>query len=448
MKLKALLYLDDEFSKDIKPVLLEEDVEVFDLYHGENILEEISKGYLDILFFSCSCKFCTDDSGPTIKKIKKLDPRIEIICVGTRENDAQAIEAIKCGATACLGTPLDMEKIREIVIRTKEHDRHRKEIFKIESALQEKYVFADMVSKNPEMLDIFMMIKRIAPYFRTMLIEGDTGTGKEVLARAVHKLSPTSREPFIVCNCSGLVENLIESELFGHVKGAFTGAVSNKEGLFEAAGNGTIFLDETGHMPLSFQPHLLRVLQDGEFRRVGSARSMKAGCKIIAATNVDLAEEVKKGNFREDLFFRLSVVTINIPPLRERKEDIPLLSRFFLDRLNKKIGKNIRGITMDVKRIFMSYDWPGNIRELENIIERAVLVTTVNFIRSQDLPTYLSGQTKERGPSILPLEEMEKNHIQQVLTAAGGNKSNAASLLRISRRALSRKLDKYGLGQK
>ncbi|MBI4681701.1 MAG: sigma-54-dependent Fis family transcriptional regulator [Nitrospirae bacterium] len=448
MKLKALLYLDEDFSEKIKPVLHEEDVEVFDLYHGENLLDEISRGYLDILFFSCSCKFCNDDVTPTIKKIKQLDPRIEIICVGTREDDAQAIEAIKCGATACIGTPFDLEQIREIVIRTGEHDRHRKEILKIETALQEKYIFADMVSKNPEVLDIFTMIKRIAPYYRTMLIQGDTGTGKEVLAKAVHKLSPAPNEPFIVCNCSGLVENLIESELFGHVKGAFTGAVSNKEGLFEAAGNGTIFLDEIGHMPLSFQPHLLRILQDGEFRRVGSTKSMKAGCKIIAATNVDLAEEVKKGNFREDLFFRLSVVTINIPPLRERKEDIPLLSRFFLDRLNKKINKNIRGITMDVKRIFMSYNWPGNIRELENVIERAILVTTVNFIRSQDLPSYFSGQTKERGPSILPLDEMERNHIQQVLIAAGGNKSNAASLLRISRRALGRKLNKYGLGRK
>ncbi len=209
-----------------------------------------------------------------------------------------------------------------------------------------------MVSKNPEMLDIFTLIKRIAPYYRTMLIEGATGTGKEVLAKAVYKLSPASREPFIVCNCSGLVENLIESELFGHMKGSFTGAVSNKEGLFEAAGNGTIFLDEIGHMPLSFQPHLLRVLQDGEFRRVGSTKSMKAGCKIIAAANVDLAEEVKKGNFREDLFFRLSVVTITVPPLRERKEDISLLSRFLLDRLNKKIGKNIRGMTYGCEAYF------------------------------------------------------------------------------------------------
>jgi len=448
MKLKALLYVDEDFSKEIMPVLLEEDVEVFDLYHGENILEEISKGYLDILFFSCSCKFCNDDVTPTIKKIKQLDPRIEIVCVGNREDDAQVVEAIKCGATACLGTPFDLEQIRGIVIRTRELDRHRKTILEMETALQEKYVFADMVSRNPEILDIFTLIKRIAPYYRSMLIQGDTGTGKEVLAKAVHKMSPLSKEPFIVCNCSGLVENLIESELFGHVKGAFTGAVSNKEGLFEAAGNGTIFLDEIGHMPLSFQPHLLRVLQDGEFRRVGSTRSVKAGCRIIAATNVDLAEEVRNGNFREDLFFRLSVVTITIPTLRERKEDIPLLSRFFLDRLNRKIGKNIRGITMDVKRILMSYDWPGNIRELENILERAVLVTTVNFIRSQDLPSYLSGMTKESTSPILPLEVMEKNHIQQALIASGGNKSSAASLLRISRRALGRKLSKYGLSKK
>ncbi|MEW6601296.1 MAG: sigma-54 dependent transcriptional regulator [Nitrospirota bacterium] len=447
MKLKALLYLDEDISRLIMPVLLEEEVEVFVLHQGVDILEEISKGYLDMLFLS-SCRFTGDNVTLSINKIKQLDPRLEIICVGAGGDDLQAVEAVKCGATACLGTPPDSGRVREIVIKTRDLDHYRKEILRMETALNEKYIFNDMVSKNPEVLDIFTLIKRIAPYYRTMLVQGNTGTGKEVLARAVHNLSPASDGPFIVCNCSGLVENLIESELFGHVKGAFTGAVSNKEGLFEAAGKGTIFLDEIGHMPLSFQPHLLRVLQDNEFRRVGSTRSMKAGCRIIAATNVDLAEEVRKGNFREDLFFRLSVVTLTVPPLRERKEDIPLLCRFFLNRLNKKLGKNIRGITMDVKRILMSYDWPGSIRELENILERAVLVTTVNFIRSQDLPSYLSGITKQKPASVIPLEEMEKNHIQQALMVTGGNKSNAASLLRISRRALGRKLSKYGLNQK
>ena len=252
-----------------------------------------------------------------------------------------------------------------------------------------------MVSRNPAMLDIFSLIRRIASYFRNTLIMGDTGTGKEVVARALHNLSNASDEPFIVCNCSGMVEDLIESELFGHVKGAFTGAVSDKAGLFEAAGKGTIFLDEIGHMPLNFQPHLLRVLQDGEFRPVGSTQSKQAECRVIAATNANLKEKINMGLFREDLYFRLAVITIELPALRERKEDIPLLIRFFLQRLKESIGKDIAGISMPAQRGLMTYDWPGNIRELENVIERAILVTSANFIRPQDLPAHVTNIGKK-----------------------------------------------------
>ena len=249
----------------------------------------------------------------------------------------------------------------------------------------------------------------------------------------------------MACNCSGLVETLIESELFGHVKGAFTGAVSDKKGLFEAAGNGAIFLDEIGEMPLSFQSHFLRVLQDGEFRRLGSTKSMKANCRVIAATNVELYDKVKKGLFREDLFFRLAVITIKLPELKERKEDIPLLYSYFLNKIKTKLGKDVRGITMDAKHLLMSYNWPGNIRELENVIERAVLVTPVNFIRAQDLPTYIKESAKRDSPASLTLNDLEKNHIQSVLTTTGGNKTKAASILGISRRALLRKINKYNL---
>ncbi|RJQ47403.1 MAG: sigma-54-dependent Fis family transcriptional regulator [Nitrospiraceae bacterium] len=440
----ALLYVDTVYLDEIKTILQDEEFKVFDLFKQDNILKEISKGYLDVVFISCSCNSCESSMVPTVKKIKKLDPRVDIVCVGTREDENKAVEIIKCGATACLGIPIDKTAIKKIIKRIRESDRRRKEIFRIEKALHEKYIFHGMVSKTPAMLDIFSLIQRVAPYYRTMLITGDTGTGKEALARAMHELGPGREQPFIACNCSGLVEHLIESELFGHVKGAFTGAISDKKGLFEAAGSGTIFLDEIGHMPLSFQPHLLRVLQNGEFRRVGSTDAKKAQCRVIAAANVDLNEKIKQGLFREDLFYRLSTVIIDLPPLRDRKEDIQLLCRFFLDRFREKTGKEIAGISMPTKRLLMAYDWPGNIRELENVLERAVLVTLANFIRPEDLPEHLK-KVSTKSSTNLSVDEIIKTHIQNIMIMSGGNKTKAAAILGMSRRALLRKINKFGL---
>ncbi|MEE8329369.1 MAG: sigma-54 dependent transcriptional regulator [Thermodesulfovibrionia bacterium] len=443
MNLKALI--DADIAKEIRKLLLEEDFEIYDLPEKELLLEEVARGVFHVIFLNCyDCSSCSDTIGQTIKNIKELDPRIEIIGIGTRKDNAEAIEAIKSGVTACFGKPVELNRLRETIGRIKEIANIRKETYQIETALHEKYVFAGMVSKNPIMLDIFQLIRRIAPYYSTILIVGGTGTGKEVLAKAIHSLSSVSREPFIACNCSGFVDALIESELFGHVKGAYTGAVSDKKGLFEAAGSGTIFLDEIGDMPLSFQPHFLRVLHDGEFRRVGSIQPMKAKCRVIAATNVNLHKQMKIGRFREDLYFRLAVITIKLPLLMEKKEDIPLLCRFFLNRLKEKTGKKVFGITRPAQSLLMSYDWPGNIRELENVIERAVLVTTANFIRPEDLPVYIK-ELRTETTANLSLNNSEKNFIQQVLITTGGNKTKAATILGISRRALFRKINKHGL---
>ncbi len=446
MNFNALIDLDlnADFLEKTSGILLEEGFEVYDLPEKKLLLEEIAKGRYHVIFLNCSnCSSCGDVTARTIRQIKELDPRVEIIFIGEKKDDAITVEAIKCGATACLN-PHDSPMLRETISKVKEIANIRLETYRIEKALHEKYTFADMVSKNPDMLDIFSLIRRVSSHYRTMLIMGGTGTGKEVLARAIHNLSPYSKEPFIACNCSGFVDTLIESELFGHVKGAFTGAVSDKKGLFEAAGKGAIFLDEIGEMPLSFQPHLLRVLQDGEFRRVGSTRLMKAECRVIAATNSDLYENVKKRLFRQDLYFRLAAFTVELPLLKERKEDIPLLCRFFLNRFEEKIGKGALGITRPAQSLLISYDWPGNIRELENVLERAVLVTSVNFIRQQDLPSYIHGikPVPSKNPT---LDEVEKNHIQQVLITTGGNKTEAASILGISRRALLRRIYKHGL---
>jgi two-component system response regulator AtoC len=264
------------------------------------------------------------------------------------------------------------------------------------------------------------------------------------MARALHSLSPKAGSPFVACNCGALVEGLIESELFGHRKGAFTGAITDRVGLFEAAGDGTLFLDEIGLLPLSFQPHLLRVLQDGEFRRVGSSQSSKARCRIIAATNKDLAAEVRAGAFRDDLFYRLTSLTIHLPPLRERKDDIPLLSRHFLDRFGKRTGKNISGISRPAQCSMISYDWPGNIRELEGAIEQAAIMTTESFIELCCLPPAVR-EAPKRGTGFHPesLDRIVNNHIEDVLCHCNGNRTQAAKLLGISRRALQRKLEKH-----
>jgi transcriptional regulator with PAS, ATPase and Fis domain len=289
------------------------------------------------------------------------------------------------------------------------------------------------------------LIRRIAPYFKTITIMGETGTGKEVIGKALHSLRPAARKPFIVCNCAGLVESLAESELFGHTKGAFTGAVTDKIGLFEAAENGTIFLDEIGELPLSMQPRLLRVLQSGEFRKVGSNKVLRAQCRVIAATNKELAQEVKRGKFREDLYYRITPLTIYMPPLRDRKDEIPLLCRFFLERFNERTGKKVFGISRPAQAALLAYDWHGNVRELENILEQASVMTTETFIRLEDLPAHLKETPARKAVDIMHLDEVVKKHIETVLKQCKGNRSRASKILGISRRSLLRKIEKHSL---
>jgi DNA-binding NtrC family response regulator len=374
-----------------------------------------------------------------IPSIKAADPRVEVILFGERHD--VAIEAIRQGASAYFSFPVEIDRLGEAVENIDDLFKARKESAELEKQLNEKYTFfAEIVGRNPRMLDIFAFIRRVAPHYKTVTITGETGTGKEIIARALHSLSPCAENPFIACNCGGLVETLVESEFFGHKKGAFTGATTDKTGLFEAAGEGAIFLDEIAELPLSIQPRLLRVLQNGEFRPLGSNQTLKAKCRVIAATNKDLAEEVKNRRFREDLFYRLTPLTISLPPLRERKDDIHLLCRFLLERLNKKIGKNILGLSRPVQAILLSYDWPGNVRELDNVLEQASIVTTESFIRLSDLPPNIR-EKKKLEP--LSLEDVIKGHIETVLTKCDGNKSRAAKVLGISRRALFRKIEKY-----
>lgn len=405
------------------------------LPEGESLTEHVARNNYHLILLEGDVE--------SLPSIKAADPRAEIIMFKKEEEDF--IEAVKHGASACFTFPVDTERLREAVIRIQDMAEMRRETAELEKLLSSKYTFAGIIGKNPRMLDIFSFIGHIAPYYRTVTIMGETGSGKEVIAKAIHASSPAAKNPFIVCNCGGFVENLIESELFGHKKGSFTGAVTDKVGLFEAAGEGTIFLDEIGELPLSFQPHFLRVLENGEFKKVGSNQMSKARCRVIAATNRDLRTKVKEGRFREDLFFRLTRLTIEVPPLRDRKDDILLLSRHLLDRFNERSGKRVFGISRPAQSALMRHNWPGNVRELENVIEEAAILTTESFIRLQDLPSYIRESGNGESPFLMNLSEMEKRHIQTVLQQCGNNRTRAAEVLGISRRALLRKIEKFGM---
>ncbi len=404
----------------------------------EPLIEKIKKNSYNVIIMGYGLDL--------LQSIKNADPRAEVFLVGGSAVDE--VEAINRGASACLQEPIDLERLKKSIEEIGELALVRRETAELEKQLFERYTFAGVVGKSPRMLDIFNYLRRIAKYYKTATIMGETGVGKEEIAKALHQTSPGSKEPFLVSNCGAMVETLIESELFGYKKGAFTGAVADTPGIFEAAGEGTVFLDEIGDMPLSLQPHLLRVLQGGDFKRVGSTQPLKAKCRVITATNKDLAKEVKDGRFREDLYFRLTALTIHVPPLRERKDDIPLLSRYMLNRFHQRTGKKVLGISMQAQAALMAYDWPGNVRELENLIEHLAILTTEPFLRLEDLPPGIRGRGAaiEKGADVTKtLDQVVKAHIEAVLGQLNGNQSRAAIVLGISRRALLRKIEKHSI---
>jgi len=385
-----------------------------------------------------------------LRKIKEYDPLLEVIILGRPENTSGVAKIIGAGARDYFSLPLDSESLTESLKRLEEKISIRQETFQLEKELASKYSFESMVSRNARMLEIFSLIERLAKHQITVLITGETGTGKELAARAVHNLSPRRRSAFVVVDCTALPESLFESEVFGYERGAFTGADRSRSGLLKEADSGTIFFDEISEMPLSSQAKVLRFLSEGTFKPLGTNRQVKVDVRVICATNRDLREEVKKGRFREDLFHRINVSEINLPPLRKRKEDIPLLCLHFLDRYNLKFGREVRGLSNRVKKIFADYDWPGNIRELEKVIERGVMLTVENFIDVYHLPEALikaaQAEIVEEKPypyAHLKLAELEKRHLIEVLKAAGFNKQKAANMLGLTRPALYRKLKRF-----
>jgi transcriptional regulator with GAF, ATPase, and Fis domain len=321
----------------------------------------------------------------------------------------------------------------------------KKKTKSLRKALEDKFGLGNIVGKNPQMQAIYELIEDISQSDSTVLIQGESGTGKELIARAIHLLSPRKEKPFIIANCSAYVQTLLESELFGHEKGAFTGAIRRKRGRFELADGGTIFLDEIGEIPPTTQLLLLRVLQEKKFERVGAEDTIKVDVRVIAATNRNLNQEMMEGRFREDLYYRLNVIPINVPPLRERKDDVPLLAKHFLEIYSNANGKHIRGFSEEVMQIFMDYDWLGNVRELQNIVEHAVILAKGEVITEIDLPSNLKVTYPQFQADTSSLKEIEKNLILKVLKETEGNKYQAAKKLEITRSTLYGKLRKHGI---
>ncbi len=389
-----------------------------------------------------------------LERIVEFDPSTEVILMTAHYSTESAVEAIKKGASDYLNKPISIGSLRERVGKLLEEARRQQRALQLEDELLASSEFQGIVGRSPQMREMFSRIRRVSPHFRTVLIMGETGTGKDLTAQALHHLSPASSGRYVVLNCSAVVEALFESELFGHVRGAFTGAANDKAGLFEHAHGGTLFLDEIGDLPLAAQAKLLRVLQNQEVQRVGSLSARKVDVRVIAATNQNLREAVAEKRFREDLYYRLSMVEIHVPRLTDHKEDLPLLERHFVTRFAAQYKKEIQGLTHRAQVILSRHNWPGNIRELENVLGHACMMAMGDMVDVQDLPPYLHSPAGQDGSqeALAPsadagstLAEQERLLIIRALETAGGNQSQAARILRIGRDALRYKLKKHNL---
>jgi len=382
-----------------------------------------------------------------LNRAKEISPTIEVIIITAYGSIPTAITAMREGAYDYLEKPFCPEKAELLIEKLVEHQRLLDENIYLRQKLEERYRFENMIAKSPKMQRVIEVIKVVAKSNATVLISGDSGTGKELVARAIHSQSHRKDRPFVPISCAALPESLLESELFGHEKGSFTGAYTQKKGKFEVAHRGTLFLDEIGEMSTNIQVHLLRVLEEKEFTRVGGNELIKVDLRLISATNKDIKKAIANGQFREDLYYRLNVVAIELPPLRERKEDIPLLAQHFLKKFAIENQKEITGFSPQATDFVLKYEWPGNVRELENAIERAVILAKNSYIEVADLSSenLLLAHSAPPGKN---LGEVEKNHILKVLNETGGNYSQAARILGISRAALYNKVKAYGPGVK
>ena len=447
----TILITDDEANivSGLKYAFEDEGFSVLTAGNGLEAWHEINANSVDLVI--TDLRMPEMDGYELIKKISASYPTLPVIVLTGHGTIETAVETMRDGAIDFFTKPVDLDKLILVVkksIKNSQLQEQNKKLTEEINKLRSQQRYSKIIGKSGKLSEMMQIINQVASTKASVLITGESGTGKELVADAIVSLSDRKDKPFIKVHCASLSESLLESELFGHEKGAFTGATAQKRGRFELADGGTIFLDEIGEINPSTQVKILRVLQEREFERVGGEKTIKVDVRVIAATNRNLLEEVKKGAFREDLYYRLNVVHIEVPPLRERKEDIELLALNFLDQFNKEDGRKIEGISSQARKALLSYDWPGNIRELKNSIESSVVLARGNIIQLEDLPAQITSQVAENKSSItidLPvtMEEAERKIILSTIEYCAGNKSRASELLEIGRKTLHRKLNEY-----
>lgn len=452
--MENILIIDDEKSLlDLLSVVLKkEGYRVKTCLAPTKVFELLEKESFDMLI--CDIKLPEISGMEILKYVRENKPNLPVIMITAYGSLKQAVEALKAGAIDYILKPFDVEELKIIIAQELEKRRLQEENILLRRDLQQRYSFENMIGKSKAMQEVYELIEKSATTDSTVLITGESGTGKEMAARAIHFLSRRSERPFVSINCAALPENLLESELFGHVKGSFTGAVADKKGMFEVAQRGTLFLDEVGETSPWTQVKLLRAIQERKIRRVGGTEEIPVDVRIIAATNLDLKRRIDEGKFREELFYRLNVISFEMPPLRKRVEDIPLLVQHFLQKYCQQMGKKMKRLAPEVIGYLEAYPWPGNVRELENVIERVVAIEDRETITAGSLPREIVAPPRRATaqPLIPPqfnlmdyLDEIAKGYISEARAMAGGNLRKTASLLGISYRSLRHLINKYGL---
>lgn len=441
----TVLIVDDEekLRSLLKRIISLEGYKVFDVPTIAGASHFLDEQPVDIVL--CDVKLPDGNGVEFTREIKVRYPAIEVILLTAFGNIPDGVQAIKNGAFDYIVKGNDNDRIIPLLSRTSEKIQLQQRVTSLERRLNEKVQFDAIIGESPALKDAIQLAQKVAPTNTAILLTGETGTGKEIFAQAIHQNSTRSRQPFVALNCSAFSRELLESELFGHKAGAFTGATKDKKGLIEEAQGGTLFLDEIGEMSLDLQPKLLRLLENSTYLRVGDTKEQKADIRIIAATNRNLEQEVALKHFRDDLYYRIAVFNIELPPLRERVQDISLLAAHYLELFNSKAHKNIKSISKEALDILMHYSWNGNVRELKNVIERAVILEDSDVLLPASLPVNMQQFSALRNSSPFQLSEVEKQHIQKMLGYTKGNKTEAARLMNIGLATLYRKIDEYGL---
>jgi two-component system response regulator PilR (NtrC family) len=457
MTMDKILVVDDELSmREFLEILLDKQGYLVETAaNGEEALQKLDAGDYDLVI--CDIMMPRVNGMEVLRKTRERDRGALVIMITAFASTESAVEAMKIGAYDYITKPFQVDEIKLVVAKALEKARLVRDNIRLQKEVESRYMFENLVGASAQIQQVFDLIRHVAPTRSNVLVLGESGTGKELVARAIHFNSPRRDQPFVTVNCGAIPAELLESELFGHKKGAFTGAYADKRGLFEAANQGTVFLDEIGEAPLAIQVKLLRAIQDKTFKPVGGLQDVLVDARIVSASNRDLEAAVKTGSFREDLYYRLNVISILIPPLRDRREDITLLVRHFLARYAREVGKEIRGISADAERVLIDYDWPGNVRELENTIERAISLTHTDVIAVEDLSDKvrcgrdilagLPGLSLIRSGQSLEtlLQDTEKKLIEEALASTGGVKKKAADILGISFRSFRYRLEKLGM---